>query len=147
MSQKKFAALFGLSVLALMLPQSALALTFPQVVGLFHIAVGLILTFIVLLFITGFAVYVARFNTWPSYRDNMIRVLEWAVVMLFVLLVVLSIVNAIQHHGEVALPIIAFLIIVAVIFIAIRVFATPKKPPARPNQRGRPQRGPPPPRR
>lgn len=134
-------------MLALMLPQSTSALTFPQVVGLFHIAVGLILTFTVLLFITAFSVYVARFNTWPSYRDHMIRVLEWAVVMLFVLLVVLSIVNAIQHHGEVTLPIIAFLIIVAVIFIAIRVFTAPKKPPARPARPTGRSVGPPPPRR
>ncbi len=122
-------------LMALTLPGSAHALTFPQVVGLFHVAVGFILTGIVLLFVTGFSVYIARLNTWPSYRDSAIRVLEWAVVMLFMLIVVLSLVNAIQHHGEVALPILAFLIIVFVAFFIIRVFATTKKAPPRPPER------------
>lgn len=134
MNCKRYAGPFGLSALALMLPGSASALTFPQVVGLFHIAVGLILTGIILIFVTGFAVYVARFNTWPSYRDNAIRVLEWAVVMLLVLIIVLSIVNAIQHHGAIALPIISFIIIIVVGFFIIRFVATSKKPPARPER-------------
>lgn len=116
---------------ALLLPESALALTLPQAVGFFHVAVGLIITGIVLLFVTGFCVYVARFNTWPTHRDAAIRVLEWAVVMLFVLVVVLAIVNAIQHHGNIVLPILAFLILIVVAIFAFRVFAAAaKKPPA-----------------
>lgn len=130
--------LLSLGALAtLVLPGSASALTFPQVVGLFHIAVGLILTGIILIFVTGFAVYVARLNTWPSYRDNAIRVLEWAVVMLLVLIIVLSIVNAIQHHGAIALPIISFIIIIVVGFFIVRFVAMSKKPPARPERRER----------
>ncbi|MBI2610780.1 hypothetical protein HYW60_02500 [Candidatus Kaiserbacteria bacterium] len=117
-------------------PGNVDALTLPQVVGFFHIVVGLVLTGIVLIFVAGFSIYVARFNTWPSYRDAAIRVLEWAIVMLFVLIVVLSIVNAIQHHGSVALPIIAFLIIAVVAFFIIRLIATSKKkPPASPRER------------
>ncbi|MBI4079736.1 hypothetical protein HY414_00720 [Candidatus Kaiserbacteria bacterium] len=135
--------LLGVStVVAVGVPEIALALTFPQVIGLFHIAVGLILTFIVLFFVAVFSVYVARFNTWPSYRDNMIRAMEWAVVMLFVLIILLSIVNAIQHHGDITLPVIAFLIIIVVAFIVVRIIATSRKPPVRPQ---RPQQGPPPP--
>lgn len=125
------------AVLSLLLPYSAYALTLPQVVGLFHIAVGLILAFIVILFATAFCVYVARFNTWPSYRDHMIRVMEWALAMLFVLIVVLSIINAIQHYGEIALPVIAFIIIVVVGYFVVRVAAAKKaaRPPPRPGQR------------
>lgn len=122
--------LVALAVLfASLCPMSAQALTLPQAIGFFHIAVGLILTGIVLLFITGFGVYVARFNTWPTHRDAAIRVLEWATVMLFVLIVVLAIVSAIQHHGDIALPILAFIILIVVAFFAFRVFAAAKKPP------------------
>src|SRR3989344_3514338 len=112
MIHSRYTTIVGIgSPAGVFLPQTASALTFPQVVGLFHIAVGLILTGIVLLFITGFSVYIARLNTWPSHRDAAIRVLEWAVVMLFVLLVVLAMVNAIQNHGAIALPILAFVVI------------------------------------
>ncbi len=118
-----------LSLLLVVTPSNAEALTLPQTIGFFHIAVGIILTGVVLLFVTGFGVYVARFNTWPTHRDSAIRVLEWAVVMLFVLVVVLAVVNAIQHHGDIALPIIAFLILLLVAFFGIRVFAAAKKAP------------------
>lgn len=122
-------ALKALALFSIVAPSSAGALTLPQTIGFFHIAVGVILTGIVLLFVTGFGVYVARFNTWPTHRDAAIRVLEWAVVMLFVLVVVLAVVNAIQHHGDIALPIIAFLILLLVAFFGIRVFAAAKKAP------------------
>lgn len=124
----------GAALFTSLFPSSTLALTLPQAIGFFHIAVGLILTGIVLLFITGFGVYVARFNTWPTHRDAAIRVLEWATVMLFVLIVVLAIVNAIQHHGDIALPILAFLIIVVVAFFAIRFFAAARKKPPPPRR-------------
>lgn len=124
------------ALFASLCPMIAQALTLPQAIGFFHIAVGIILTGIVLLFITGFGVYIARFNTWPTHRDTAIRVLEWAVVMLFVLIVVLAIVNAIQHHGNIVLPILAFLILIIVAIVAIFAFRTlasakKKPPPAR----------------
>ena len=122
------------ALLVLALPSGAHALTLPQVVGFLHIGVGLILTGVVLLFVTGFSVYVARFNTWPTHRDAAIRVLEWAVVMLFVLVVVLAIVNAVQHHGDIALPILAFLIIVVVGFFIVRYVASAQKKPPPPRR-------------
>ncbi|OGG58044.1 hypothetical protein A2853_00940 [Candidatus Kaiserbacteria bacterium RIFCSPHIGHO2_01_FULL_55_17] len=118
-------------------PLNASALTLPQVVGLFHIVVGFLLTFTVLIFVVGFSVYVARFNTWPSHRDAAIRGLEWAVTMLFVLLVVLAIINAIQNHGAIALPILAFVVIVAVAVLIIRMAGSGAKKPPPANARGR----------
>ena len=123
-----------LSLLAAPLP--AAALTLQQVVGLFHIVVGLLLTFIVVLFCATFFIYVARFNTWPSHRESAIRAFEWAVSMLFVLLVILAIVNAVQHHGAIALPILAFVVIVAVIILVAKVWpSAEKKPPTQPPRR------------
>lgn len=127
-------AIFVLSCsLALLSPQYTFALTLPQVVGLFHVAAGLILAAIVLLFAIGFATYVARFNTWPSHRDSTIRVLEWALTMLLVYIIVLSLVNAIQRHGRIALPIIALIIIVFLGFYIVRFILSmpPSKPPAK----------------
>lgn len=114
----------------LFFPSNVQALALSQALGLFHIVVGLILAGILLVFAAGLVVYVARFNTWPSYRDAAIRVMEWAVVMLFTLIVALSIIKAIQFHGEIALPILASLVIIVVVFYIARYFATQKKKPA-----------------
>jgi len=116
------------------MPSPALAFSFVQALGLFHIVFGLLLTFTLLIFGTGLVVYLSRFNTWPSHREAAIVILEWGVAMLFMLVVLLAIVNFFQNHGDIALPILAFIIIVIVAIVIIRVMAAPKKS-APPNPR------------
>jgi hypothetical protein len=108
-------------------PSSASALTFLQVIGLFHIAVGLLLTATLLVFITGVGVYVSRLNTWPSHRDMAIRVMEWGIVMLFVLILMLALLDFFQNHTAIALPILAVLILVTVGFLLVRAAALQRK--------------------
>ena len=119
----------------LVLPAQASALTFVQFVGLFHVAVGLLLIATLMLFVVSFCVYVARFNTWPTHRDASIRGLEWSVVMLFVLVLLLALARFFQFHSTIALPILAFIIIVVIAIIIVRMAAAKKeKPPARPGR-------------
>ena len=118
------------AVFAALVPASAEALTFVQVLGLFHIAVGILLTFTLLLFATGVGVWIARFNTWPSYRETAIRVIEWAIAMLFVLIILLAIVNFFQRHTTRALTLLAFVVIVAAAIFITRMAAQSRaKPP------------------
>lgn len=120
----------------MLVPSAASALTLTQVIGFFHLAVGLLLTATLIVFLSGVWLWVARFNTWPSHRDTAIRVMEWGVVMIFVLILMLGIVNYIQKYPSVTLPIIAFIIVVAVAILIVRNLAHKKKeaPPARPRR-------------
>ena len=113
--------------LALLLPSDASALTFVQILGLFHIVSGLLLTFILLTFLTGIGLYVARLNTWPSHREFAIRVLQWAVAMLFVLIILIAVVNLFQRYTGTALTILAFIIVIAVAVLIVRMAAQSKK--------------------
>lgn len=123
------------AALVLALPTSTSALSFTQTVGLFHVAVGLLLTATLGMFATGVVLWLSRFNTWPSHRDYAIRVLEWAIAMLFMLIILIALVNFFQNHSEIALPIFAFVVIVAVAIIVIRVAIQPPKKPAPPPPR------------
>lgn len=130
------ASVFLLVASIAFMPSPALAFSFVQALGLFHIVFGLLLTFTLLIFGTGLVVYLARFNTWPSHREAAIVILEWGVAMLFMLVVLLAIVNFFQNHSAIALPILAFIIVVIVAIIIIKVVATPKKAaPAKPVER------------
>lgn len=94
--------------------------------GFFHVAVGVLLTITILVFLTGLGIYFARLNTWPSHRDHAVIVIEWAVVMLFVLLLLVALLNFFQTKPHIALPILAFIIVVVVAITIVR-YATSAK--------------------
>ena len=112
-------------------------MTFVQFLGLFHLFVGLYLAVTLGIFALGLFVYFARLNTWPSHRDLAIRILEWAVVMLFVLVVLLGVVQFFQNYPSIALTIlvVVLVIIAAILIIRVAVGAKKKAPPARPGAR------------
>src|SRR3989338_1706951 len=118
-----FILLLSATLVACM-PTVASAMTFVQVLQLFNIFVGLFLTVTILVFCTGAFVYFARLGTWPSHRDQAIKILAWAVVMLFVLVVLLAIVQWFERHTKTALFILAFAIVVVVLGFIIRAAAT-----------------------
>lgn len=105
-------------------PTTVSAVTFVQALQVFNIFVGLFLTVTILVFCTGIFVYFARLGTWPSHRDQAIQILEWAVGMLFVLVVLLAIVQWFERHTEVALFILAFVILVVVFGFILYTAAT-----------------------
>ncbi len=106
------------------MPTVASAMTFVQVLQLFNIFVGLFLTVTIIVFCTGVFVYFARLGTWPSHRDEAIKILVWAVSMLFVLVVLLAIVQWFERHTKTALLILATAIVFVVLGFIIRAAAT-----------------------
>lgn len=130
-------ALLGIgAIISLGMPQSADALTFVQVLSLFHVATGLLLTFVMLIFCTGVFVYYARLGTWPSHRDYAIKILEWSVALLSILIILLALLRFFQIYTHTALVILAVIILLVVaIFIVRGAAEAKKKPPARPGVR------------
>ena len=116
-------ALRFLGAPALILPAVANAeTTFTQVIGLFNIFVGLMLTVALFTYGLGFFLWLCRLGTWPTYRTEAIKIMEWSVVILFVLVVLLAIVQFFQYHpkeaGYVVSAIVAIVIIWIILYLA-----------------------------
>jgi|SRR3989338_4313859 len=114
------AQLAALAVVAT--PLVASAQTFSRVLGVFNVFVGLMLTAALLTYATGFIVWVIRLGTWPSYRTEAIKIMEWSVVILFVLVVLLAIVQFFQNHpreGSYVASIIVLLLFVGIIIYLV----------------------------
>ncbi|OGG77462.1 hypothetical protein A3B35_02500 [Candidatus Kaiserbacteria bacterium RIFCSPLOWO2_01_FULL_54_24] len=143
MDQQKRISVLGnsLCLLALFAPGSASALTLVQVTGLFYVAVGILVTFTLGIFVWGIGVWIARFNTWPSHRETAIRILEWAVSMLFVLILLIALIYFIQRHSTLALSILAVIAIIAVLILIVSVAAGAKKKKPAAGARGAPPPG------
>ena len=119
--KKGITSLSLLALASVVLPDTTSALTFVQIVGLFHIAVGLLLTVTLGTFIFGICLWIARFNTWPSHRETAIGVLEWGITMLFVLILLIAFVYFVQRHTTIALSIIAFIAIIGAIILVVKI--------------------------
>ena len=117
----------SLVLLIFLMPRSASAWTLVQTIGLFHIVVGLLLVFTLAIFATGVSLWIARLNTWPSYRETAIITLEWAVSMLFVLILLVALVYFIQRHSATALTILGVVVIIGILVLTITVFAGKKE--------------------
>lgn len=88
-----------------------LPFTLAQFVGLFNIFVGLLLTLAFLLMGAASVMWAVRLGTSPTYRDDAIMLMQWAVAILFVLIVLLLLVQFIQQHTATAVYIAGFFII------------------------------------
>lgn len=98
-------------------------MTFLQLIQLFNIFVGLFLTATLMVFGWGLVVYLSRLGTWPSNRDEGIKILEIAVAMLFVLIALLAIVRFFEFHTSIALFLLALLLLVVIGFFVLRTAA------------------------
>ena len=97
--------------------------SFVQVAELFNIFTGLMLTTGIMVFLGGLMGYFARLGTWPSYRDKSLRVMEWGVVILFVLVVILGIVHYFETYPVVTSTVVAIIIIIWLAVTIMRVSA------------------------
>jgi hypothetical protein len=88
-------------------------LTISQFVGVFNIFVGLMITLSILLMATGTIMWVVRLGTSPTYRDDAIKVMQWAIALLFTTTVLLFVAQFVQRHTATAVFIIGFFILAA----------------------------------
>jgi len=77
------------------MPLSVSAQSIGQVAGLFNIVTGLMVVAGITVFVGGFIEYLAHLGT--DIRDRGIRMMEWGVVILFVLILVLGVVHLVQN--------------------------------------------------
>lgn len=114
----------SLGAAALALPAIANAeTTFTQVIGLFNIFVGLMLTVALLTYGLGFFLWLCRLGTWPTYRTEAIKIMEWSVVILFVLVVLLAIVQFFQYHPREAGWTVSIIVGIIIIWIILYLAA------------------------
>lgn len=113
--------LVSLLVLALPLIVQAQETAVAHVLGLFNIFVGILLTVSLLMYFVGAMMWVTRLGTWPSYRTEAIKVLEWAVMTLFVLNVLLIIVQFFQKHAQAASYVLSAIIVLIVAWVIFKI--------------------------
>ncbi len=94
--------------------------SFAQAIGIFNVFVGLMLTVALFTYGWGFILWFCRLGTWPSYRTEAVKIMEWSVVILFVLVVLMAIVQFFQNHPRQATYLLS--LIVGVIVIAVIVY-------------------------
>ncbi|MBI4087774.1 hypothetical protein HY418_00100 [Candidatus Kaiserbacteria bacterium] len=114
-------------VLTLLAPLAAHAQAASQVAGLFNIFVGLMLVAAILVYAVGAIMWYTRLGTWPSYRTEGTKVLEWSVVILFVLVVILMVVQFFRDHPTAAAYVVAALFIVLLIFVIFSIMKNSEK--------------------
>ena len=108
-----------------------------KVLGFFNLFIGLMLTVSILLFIGGFATYLVRLGTWPTYRTQAVEIMMWGVSVLFVLVVVLGAQQFLAAHLAVAVSIIAFIIVAGVAWLVYKGIADDMAKPQAPARNGR----------
>ncbi len=109
-----------------MLPSTA------QVLSFFNLLVGLLLVASLLLFLGGFAMYLIRLGTWPTYRDTAITLMEWGVSILFTLIVLLIVQQFLLRNLFVAVSLASTIIIIVVAWVIVQDIATAKPPEEKP---------------
>jgi|SRR3989344_5490887 len=94
--------------------------TLTQAAGLFNIFVGLLLTVSMILMGAGIMMWGVRLGTWPSYRTEAIRLMEWANGILFTLILLLLVSQFVQQHTATAAFILGLAIIGVVAWVAVK---------------------------
>ncbi len=87
------------------------------VIALFNIVVGLMLVASMLFMGGGLMLWYVRLGTYPTYRDRAIEMMQWAVAILFVLVVLLGVAQYVQTHMAVAIFALGTLIAAAVAYM------------------------------
>lgn len=115
-------AFFALASVAL--PTFASAETsLTQAVGVFNVFVGLMLTAALLTYGIGFVIWSTRLGTWPTYRTEAVKIMEWSVVIIFVLVILLGIVQFFQYHPRQAAFVVSAILAVIIVWIIVYLAA------------------------
>ena len=125
-----------IAVSAAFLPTAASAMSLVQFFGFLNIFVGIFLTLALILYGAAFIVYTTRFGC-PNRMESL-DLIEWALSILFVLIVVLGVVQYFQRHPANMAYIIGTIVFVIVLWLIIYAYSGGKKKEAPPGPRGPP---------
>lgn len=98
-----------------------------QIAGIFNIFVGLMLVAAFLLYFGALVGWFIRRGAYPSHRDDMIRLMQWAVVTLFILVVLLALIHIVQVYRAAAAFVVGLVIFFLVVWLILKASATPPK--------------------
>jgi len=90
--------------------------TVTEILLFFNLFAGLMLTASLILFLGGFAMYLVRLGTYPTYREDALVYMQWGVSVLFALIVLLGVQQFLLSHMKIAMVIGTLLLIALVIW-------------------------------
>lgn len=93
--------------------------TVARIVGIFNVFVGLMLGVALLFYGFGLVMWFVRLGSWPSYRTEAIRSMEWSVAILFTLVVLLGIVQFFQNHQRAATYVLSAIILILIVWVIL----------------------------
>lgn len=105
----------------LLVPSAASAQALSDVAGLFNIMVGLMIVIAFLCFFGGAGMWFLRLGTYPTYRDEAINLMQWAVAILFTLAILLAVVRFVQTNAALASFLVGVVIVIAVAFLIVKL--------------------------
>lgn len=110
------------------MPGTTFALPFTSVpAAIVNTFVGLFITAILLVTGVGIVQYIGRLGTYPSNRDEAVVVLEWAVVMLFTLVIVVAVAQFIEREPVWALWILGAFAALFIMWYILKITAFAKE--------------------
>lgn len=96
------------------------------VTALFNIVVGLMLVAAFLAMVGGLMQWYVRLGTWPTYRDDSIKIMEWGVAILFVLVVLLGVAQYVQTHMAVSMMALGAVVAAIAVYVVGTTFLSGK---------------------
>lgn len=116
-----------LGAATLFLPTTASAQVLVQAVGIFNIFVGLMLVVAVLVYFGSLVGWYIRRGVSTGYRDEMIALMQWPVVILFVLLIMLALIRFVQHSQGVASFVLGLFLFFMIAWVALQLASASAK--------------------
>ena len=113
----------SVALFALVIPEVVSAQAVSQAIGLFNVFVGFMLVAALLAYGIGFVVWLIRLGTWPTYRTEAIKIMEWSVVILFVLVVLLGVVQFFQKHPRAAWYTVSVVVAAIIVWVIVLMAA------------------------
>jgi hypothetical protein len=98
-----------------------------QVAGIFNIFVGVMLVAAFLLYFGALIGWAIRLGVYPGYRDEMIHLMMWANVVLFVLVVLLAAVHFLQAYRAQAAFLFGIALFFAIAWLVLKTVTAPKE--------------------
>lgn len=109
-------------------PSAASAMTLVKFFGFLNILVGLFLTLALILYGAALIVYFTRFGC-PN-RMEALDLVEWAIAILFILIVLLGIVQYFQSHPTNMVYVIGVILFILIVWLIIYAYSGGVKSPS-----------------